>query len=524
MLIHALEFLVFWLLLKPSGLLVLSPWQGARETSHLEAILAGLIGWSLLALLWSFFAPLAFFPALFALALLPLWRYRRQLWPGWPLLALALLFAAYATWPSAVPDDGAYYGQTLEIFRRFGLIPGQGNIAPRLAFASAFHALQAAFYWPQWHSYFALAPFLLLVWTAHLLSALRAQTSLYALILLLASPLLLFLGTAPSPDVVVFLLGAVLIEKRYFSAWRPAPDQILALTALFWLFKPTLALFALAFLFLADWQKPWRAANLLALAGLSLLVGVKDLYLTGYLLFPMLDWTVGGLPWQIPPELYAAQSAALPKAFYGVDLRSDAPFWFQQWRAAPLKAFLLVFTLCLNLGALWLAFRQRAFRPWAVFLLFFTLVWSLSGGFRLGMHVFWPLAALIAMRFVPWLRTPPWLPYGIGAALTLAIFWPGYHLEALVANPFYQRLETFQSRYWLRPAPEKTVSLAKAPAPGVEQLQEPVADNFCWYRCFPCSNRQRFVSDQVLRAYPLQRASLSGRDRYYFYRKKTTAP
>lgn len=213
---------------------------------------------------------------------------RKDSWPkNWRYYILAIPFLAFATWPSYIPDDGGYYGQTIQIFRELGVVKGIANLNSHLALASGFHAFQAVFKWPHLSVFAALNPFILFIFTWHLWQGINKNSNqLFYALSFLALPFLLLLSSGPSPDVLVYCTSFWLLEQILLARIKPTLSQWFALLSLGLLIKPTLGL---AIFFMGLWVKPQLKFNRLWLLGFLAFAALfaRDTLLTGYLLYPL---------------------------------------------------------------------------------------------------------------------------------------------------------------------------------------------------------------------------------------------
>ena len=338
-----------------------------------------LAGWMVLtsfASLWYFFAPinLAFQLILIALALWHSWRNRqvfldklayyrgeikRSHWIVKAMFAMAVLVALLLS--VGIPsyyDDGLYYRQFVRWLNEYSIVPGLGNLHPRLAFNSNWHVLQAVFsfsYLPG-GGLMDLNGLLHLVVAAYGLEGLRCLfQGDYRLSVVLRSLFLLpthffvFFITAPSPDTAVIYCAWIVMvlflektEAQELFKFDLKSALIFMLSAYVITAKLTAA--PLAILPLIVLTHTLRKGELLhfqllIVAGLfvSLPWLARNIILSGYLFFPFYQIDILSVDWKVPTAMaeeeahYIRAFAVNPLKPYIEVLQMSFGTWFPEW-------------------------------------------------------------------------------------------------------------------------------------------------------------------------------------------------
>lgn len=228
-------------------------------------------------------------------------------------LAGLLLFAllAFSAQSSKINDDGYYYTQTVMWFTQEGFVNGISNVMLPLGLGSSWHSLQAlfSFNFIEGLRFNDLNGLLVLVFFVHCLENgadrkdNRLLSVLTALVLLVSVPFL----SAASPDlpVVIFTVMAFYSMVRPFGS--RAVTDVLVLAA----FGASVKLSAIALVLLAlalivwgvqqKWNVPREIYAVLFLTAVITLS--RNIYQTGYPLYPYPVLGVTGFSWTAPPEL-----------------------------------------------------------------------------------------------------------------------------------------------------------------------------------------------------------------------------
>jgi hypothetical protein len=347
------------------------------EPYHPSLIVLG--GWMVLtsfASLWYFFFPinLPFQLILIALALWHSWRYRqvfldkftyysielkRSHWVVKAMFGMAVLGAVlFSVGSPSYYDDGLYYRQFIRWLNEYAIVPGLGNLHPRLAFNSNWHVLQAVFsfnYLPG-GGLMDINGLLHLVVAAYGLEGMRRLfQGDYRLSVVLRSLFLLpthffvFFLTAPSPDNAViycaWIVMVLFLEKSEASElfkFDLKSALIFMLSAYVITAKLTAAPLAiLPLIVLTHTLNKGEKLHfqLLIVAGLfvSLPWLARNVILSGYLFFPFYQIDLLSVDWKVPTAMaeeeanYIRAFALNPTKPYIEVLQLPFSTWFPEW-------------------------------------------------------------------------------------------------------------------------------------------------------------------------------------------------
>ncbi|MHB1448390.1 MAG: LIC_10190 family membrane protein, partial [Bellilinea sp.] len=242
---------------------------------------------------------------------------------GWPLLALVgLAVLENSTHVPANPDTGIYHAQAIHWLEAYPVVPGLGNLHTRLAFNSSWLALNALFSF----SFLGLRSFHLVSAALTLTAGIdfaggaidwyRGQGTFANNLRTIFLPLVFFvLGSqlsSPGTDLPVILFLWIVLP-----AWLDALPEVKGSNSLreIILFTivvtlVTIKLSAAPVLLLAAWiglknlKNPGTVLKLAGIAGVILLPWiVRNIILSGYLIYPLPGIDGFNLDWKIPPEI-----------------------------------------------------------------------------------------------------------------------------------------------------------------------------------------------------------------------------
>lgn len=259
------------------------------------------------------------------------------------LMGLLIIILYQSALPTKINDMGAYYLQTLQWMRQYGMVKGLGNLHPALGLGSAWHSLSVLFgdgQFDLFHSmgtpfrFFAINGTLTFAFLLFVVWEIRFSWSAYLVAFGAGIMALAFLYlTAPSPDFPILIYTGLLF---YFIFIKPdaLSFPILLLLACFgFACKPSafLLIFSIVFAFFKYLvalykQKSLITAKLKMLFTLAFLatlflspVIIKNFIQTGYVLYPSsyevpiklpldsrLEKADGSPIWQIPRDWNAA--------------------------------------------------------------------------------------------------------------------------------------------------------------------------------------------------------------------------
>jgi hypothetical protein len=439
------------------------------------------------------------------------------------LVALIIVTLVKTTELAHNYDTGLYHAQTIRWMETYPIVPGLGNLHSRLAFnsswflpstlfslgflgAQSFHVINGFFY--------------LLVITyglskfARLLNGELYLSNIMAVLTVFLARFLFSLElSSPGTDMptalliwVVFLLGMEKIERGESSHFNV--DSILILILAIW--SVTLKLSAAPILLLpiyfsiCEFRKNPRMhlAFLVLLAGMILLPWlVRNIILSGYLLFPVSTTEVNFLDWRLPQEsvLEAEQSITAWSRIPGVDrnivLKMPYKEWVPIWYGALerqdrlLLYAILISVICIMGYCLYVLVRSRQ---------------SLRRG---GRYLFLYVVAILGVIF--WFMQAPSMRFGYGflgilffllAAPLIKVFldanqtWRRLLLYAvLVGMLVYQGgslyrmkdISQFKDR-WILPLDYPIVETTTEMLGGFS-VSIPTSSDQCWYAQLSCT-------------------------------------
>ncbi len=301
------------------------------------------------------------------------------------MLAVVLLLSLLATaMPPAYYDDGLYYLPFMKWINTYAVVPGLGNLHPRLAFNSNWHLLSGVFSFP----FLGMGTFNDLNGFLHLLMALFGLTGLKGLIakeytvsnalravLLIPTHLIVGYFNGPSADVaVIYLIWMVVIlfvqktEKEELRQFDLKTVFIMLFSA--WVCTIKLSAFPIAILPLFLMLQELRARRLrhiAILASVALILALpwmgRNVMLSGYLFFPFYQIDLFSVDWKVPTalvqeevryiEAFAAGETLVKKIPYPELQQLDFAAWFPQWyqdlRTANKGIFFLICGISLYL-------------------------------------------------------------------------------------------------------------------------------------------------------------------------------
>jgi len=430
-------------------------------------------------------------------------------------LPLILLFLALsvilenATHPPNNPDTNIYHAQAIRWIESYPAVPGLGNLHGRLAFNSAWLVTNALFSF----SFLGLRSFHLMGSLLFLIASLvfwqgfvdlaggrfKVSAVLRAFFLPVA---FIFLGaeiSSPGTDLpanLIIWLAAVLWAERVETEQPYQTPLIVLLTAFAITIKfSAVPLVLLALLALSvDWLAGQRRRVIgLMVCGLVVFLPflVRNLILSGYLVYPFPAIDLFSFDWKVPLERVQAEQQAVIAWGRAAVGSASVPFstWFPAWFSAQTvnRRFLLVLALLTPFAALFSRFSPRKF--WLGWLGMFVGVcfWLFSApDFRFGSGF---LLASLGLALAPILSALLLsLPRFSKPAVSLALILVSGFLCLTLAGSFEAR--TFSSR-WFFPADYARV--ATDPCPLVNgEIFCARAYTACGYFDFPCAPSPRW--------------------------------
>ncbi|HEX8041762.1 MAG TPA: hypothetical protein VF490_21590 [Chryseosolibacter sp.] len=233
------------------------------------------------------------------------------------LLLLSLLW--YSAQPSKMGDDGLYDTHTIMWFTQEGFVNGISNLSFPLGLGSSWHVLQAlfSFNFLEGVRLNDLNGFLLFIFFIFCLEngLGEKQNLLVAFLLAIALPVCVPFLSAPSPDLPVLIFtsaGFYLISRPFGNRTTVDVLMLAAFAVSVKLSAVALALLGAVLIFHALVERvSVNPAIYLLLFLCAMTVVTKNIYQTGYPLYPSRWPAMADLSWATPPELFSADTRGL---------------------------------------------------------------------------------------------------------------------------------------------------------------------------------------------------------------------
>lgn len=273
---------------------------------------------------------------------------------------ILIVFVGIATlaWTMMHPqhyDTSLYHFQAIKWIEEYGVVPGLGNLHNRFAYNSAFMALQALFSF-SWlkepHSMHTVNGFICCMFmcyalcTNNILKRKRVQLSdLLKLVMIIYICMYREYISSPSSDTFALLLILYICAKwNEFAEWDVKDTMPYALLGILCAYVVTLKLSAIACGILIIYplvmllkRKQWLqiSGNLLAGFCVTLPWLIRNVLISGYLLYPYPQIDMFNVDWKMPVAVLTFDSREIMA--YGRGLNNAAlyetPFkvWFPHW-------------------------------------------------------------------------------------------------------------------------------------------------------------------------------------------------
>ena len=305
-----------------------------------------------------------------------------------PALLLALLFAYGASRGYMHYDSDLYHAQAIRWIEEYGVVPGLANLHTRLGYNSASFALSAlySFAFLGGRSYHACAGFLALLTAAEslkILGVFRGRAIVLADFARLAALYYLFAVfdelVSPASDYFMVLCAFYLVIRFLALAERRERSYFpYALLAMLAVYTVTVKLSAAGLLLLAAAPvvmvlRRRRLRPFLVFLGTALLIAapflIRNVILTGWLVYPMTALDLFHFDWQVPAGVAAADAREIAVwgrgysdvSRYGEPLVYWISGWFHQ-QATANKLFLLAALAALPVMLGWVVWEKNRLR------------------------------------------------------------------------------------------------------------------------------------------------------------------
>lgn len=373
-----------------------------------------------------------------------------------------------------IPDNESYYLQTIQWLNEYGLVKGLANLHMFLGQMSGLHLLQSSFNFGFAFDFLnSINGFILMIGAFFSFNALNRffkrgkLIDLVVGLVFLATPFLLRFLDSPSPDLPVYVIFPIALSVFYKNYRSPRKDAVLALyffALLLILIKVTsfpilLLPFVLSFRYWKFKRLFWPSA---VLCGLALLAfGVRNLIITGYLLYPF-DWfgSFITVDWRLPPEILNMYYVVTEIYAYHT---TDMPLYkswsfgekFLHWITLPKLHGLFNKLMILSLIATpFFVWKDKALR-WVYVLgalQFFVLLLT-SPQYRFFFHILLIFSLIILAQIII-NQNHRWMKIALGCGVFIG-FIPlliPFGAESFSTNPLMDRdKNTFEIDYLVQP-------------------------------------------------------------------------
>ena len=258
------------------------------------------------------------------------------------------------------------------------------------------------------------------------------------------------------------------------------------ITSIGFIIKPTLGILGMLMVFFISLKSQKLTAY--AFTGLFVIIFIaKDVYSSGYILFPSSEAIGTNVEWQIPKEIYQLEYEKIKAGSYEqINSHNNYSIYTGLFKN-KLKSILAWLVIFLVIASAVQVFRKRISKNTLFILLIFLLIWSQSPHFRLGMHVFIPIGALVINSFnISRVKYSKRLEYVALVGLFIVLIIPSINLEQVVSNPQYQSIKSFKLANIIIPDKKKMIKFFERTSKNGIGYREPQSKTYCWHQCFPC--------------------------------------
>ena len=430
MIITILSFIYIFIICFLLGLLIRKGLQkifDCRIESADAVTVCGLAAATVYAEIWSIFAgvSLAANAVLVLICILSavlfgkeLGGYIKKLLPMLPVIAiLAVLFAALSSDVPTDYDTYLYHAQAIQWIERYGLVPGLGNLHNRFGYNSAFMCLQALFSFGftgrslhQMNGFLCLFTACFVCLGDNIFK--KKKTEAEDLIKLSAVCYIVYVARSISSSGSDIM--AMLLLLWLFARWcalvsagekRPAPYGLLCLLS-FVLCTVKLSVMPAVLLSIYPIYlliKEKKAGQIIkyVIAGIVIFLPyiIRNILITGYLVYPMESLDIFGFDWKVPAEVSITDRTDIVnygRSINGMEGAFSLSGWLQVW------------------------FRSLEFVPRLIFcvavfgLIVFIIIlirYILKKEGLKGAELF--TAGIAGINFIYWLLSSPLMRYGI---------------------------------------------------------------------------------------------------------------
>lgn len=333
------------------------------------------------------------------------------------LLGIVIIFLYFASMACKTPDfydTGLYHGQAIRWIEEYGVVKGLGNLHNRLAYNSAFLCLQALFSWKSvlGVSLHGVNAFLGALMTIYALANLLPIKKVNIITLFVDSLILLYIIlsladiSSPNTDFSAMLILLYVISKWMHETTKKAPRNIYGMLSIIVIWGITVKLSTVAMILFVFYsfirylkKHKWKEilSYGLALAIVAMPFLVRNVMISGFLLYPYTMIDVFNVDWKMP--VYTVnfdnhEIVAWGRGLNDVD-KYNWPFvdWFKEWFSG--LGYWNAFLVTLNIGLVIIAL---------IYLIFTIKKRSISSFGAWGVSI---------VCLLTWLFSAPLLRYGI---------------------------------------------------------------------------------------------------------------
>ncbi|OAD44452.1 LIC_10190 family membrane protein [Polaribacter atrinae] len=319
------------------------------------------------------------------------------------LIFIFIIALAMSSVTPSIFDNESYYIKTIKWLNEYGFVKGLGNLHIFFAQTSSWHILQATFSFPFLETNFNdLNGYFLVIFSffcfqqLHHFKTTKKIHQLYIGSVLIGLPFMIFFINAPSPDLPVFLISQLvfyLFIKHFKHIDYSNFILIFLLTVFLCVIKITTCILILLPIILFVKHYKTLKRNLVKPMVFSFFVLglflMKNVVLTGYLLYPLQILDVLNVDWKVPTELIQLfKVGTYNAAFDYQDLNSLSTYqlfiaWITSFKFNGIINIIFV-VLLVSFPFLWyLKSKEKSvFILYLIGVLNFVLAWIFSPQYR----------------------------------------------------------------------------------------------------------------------------------------------
>lgn len=347
-------------------------------------------------------------------------------WEGVFYLCFILGIAYFTSRGNFHTDTNIYHAQNIRLYEEFGLIKGMGNLQYHYGYNSlylAFAALMSLKWLLPWslHTTTGFIEIVLCIYALHRLKSFRLRTHhledggcvailIYALVNVCGS-------MSPSTDYPTLFLSLYMISTWLRAIEQKSHYSVYALLSVFSIFLGVMKLSAIAMAtvvvlpaFYLLKEKRWKEIAFYLGLGILILLPylIRNVLITGWLIYPVESLDLFSVEWKIPQEYLhvdAAQIRVWGKCLFDVSKENwTIRQWFPVWLENK-ERHELMFLGCVVLG---------------VFLTLGNMIYKLISKVPISVELL-VLYLGIATSAVIWFVQAPFIRYGLSFLLAIPL-------------------------------------------------------------------------------------------------------